>query len=176
MPALARDLLDGKVFRSGELTQRLTAANLPGLEEDTLRQLGIAVAHRAMNNTFVIQFDGVEACAADTSLERWPAAYRAGVAEGLLLDRNGYVSPNVWGANHLALVMAAHPDAAAVLEQLETKVRAADWAYAYAGNPVLRTEVTSALGSSLAILSTAKAQTALTEIIGLLRDRANSGG
>ena len=85
-----------------------------------------------------IKEDGVEACAANPSLQTWPAAYREGTVHGLLFDRNGYVSPNPWGAKHIALIMAAHPDPAAILEDLAVKLRSAEWEYSYAVDRGLR--------------------------------------
>ena len=116
--AIVRDLLDAEIFRKGELAMRIAAADLKSLDKPELRSLGIAVAHRSMNGTFVVQEDGVEACARSSSLEAWPSAYRAGVAEGLLLNRNGYVSADVWGATHVAMVLAPAPDASAILDAL----------------------------------------------------------
>ena len=88
--------------------------------------------------TRCIKEDGVEACAANPSLQTWPAAYREGTVHGLLFDRNGYVSPNPWGAKHIALIMAAHPDPAAILEDLAVKLRSAEWEYSYAVDRGLR--------------------------------------
>jgi hypothetical protein len=75
-------------------------ANLPELATVDQRMIGVAVGQRAASGTFVVFEEGVDAAIASGDLGIWPPAYRAGVAEGLFLDRNGYLvlSPRVVGS------------------------------------------------------------------------------
>lgn len=88
--ALIRDLIGdphGSInFYSGDLTDRLEVANLPALDEKHTRTIGVAVGQRAARDTFNVRIEGVIACADDPDLDRWPAAYRLGVAVGLLFS------------------------------------------------------------------------------------------
>lgn len=86
---LLSDLRSGATFYAGDLARRLRAADLPALPEPDQRRLGATVARRRMSGTFVVDNDGVEACAASADLDRWPAGYRRGLLDGLLLDNNG---------------------------------------------------------------------------------------
>jgi hypothetical protein len=136
--------IGGGLFRRGTLAERLLAADLPHLEPGDLRLLGVAIAHRAMRDTFVIQEEGVEACASDPRADIWPAAHREGVAEGLFLDREGLIDANIWGVRQAAVILAAHPDAAAVITDLDQKIRAANWSYVFRDDPNRRQAVVAA--------------------------------
>lgn len=87
---LIRDLVGDPhgsiIFYRGDLTERLSNANLPNLEPKHARAIGVAVGQRAAMNTFNVRIEGVDACVADPDLTRWPAAYRIGVATGLLFS------------------------------------------------------------------------------------------
>lgn len=172
--SLAKDLLDGKIFHRGELANRLKAANLPTLGVPDQRLLGVAVAHRAMDNTYVVQRDGVEACASVSTLDEWPPAYRAGLAEGLILDGNGYVNANPWGVRQSAMVLSAHPDAADVLDQLLEKVKTAAWSYRFAESASTRPEVATAMADIAAVLPSALSQKLWSDLTAALVDRAAS--
>ncbi|PZG10932.1 hypothetical protein C1I95_27700 [Micromonospora craterilacus] len=88
--ALIRDLVGdpyGSInWYSGDLTERLSNANLPRLEGKHARAIGVAVGQRAAMDTFNVRIEGVNACVADPDLTAWPAAYRIGVATGLLFS------------------------------------------------------------------------------------------
>jgi hypothetical protein len=73
-------------FYSGDLTARLSAANLLSLESKHSRSIGVAVGQRAAMDTFNVRIEGVNACVGDPDLTRWPVAYRIGVATGLLFS------------------------------------------------------------------------------------------
>jgi hypothetical protein len=60
---LINDLLDGAIFRSGLLTERLASADLVYQEPEVQRWIGVAVGQRAMRETFVVRRDGIEECA-----------------------------------------------------------------------------------------------------------------
>jgi hypothetical protein len=85
---LIRDLVgdpDGvAVFYSGDLAGRLVDANLPTADPRHVRAIGVAVGQRAARETFNVRIDGIDAPIADPDVERWPPAYRLGVARGLL--------------------------------------------------------------------------------------------
>jgi hypothetical protein len=85
--ALLVQELRGQHFSRGRLEVRFDDVGLDSLFADDQQRLGVAVAHRAMNGTFVVRESGV-----DPLLDRaseWPEAYRLGIAEGLLLDPEG---------------------------------------------------------------------------------------
>lgn len=111
-------------FGRGDLAARLQAADLPRIAPVDQRRLGLAVARRALSGTFMVRIDGVEACAADDSIIRWPPAYREGLAQGLFVDRDGYLAPEPWSVEAAARVLAPIPgpleavvDLLALLEQ-----------------------------------------------------------
>jgi hypothetical protein len=87
---LIRDLVGDPrgaiIFYRGDLTDRLNYANLPELEDKHARAIGVAVGQRAASNTFNVRIEGVDACVRDPDIVRWPAAYRLGVATGLLFS------------------------------------------------------------------------------------------
>jgi hypothetical protein len=153
MPStLARELDEGKVFRSGELRDRLIAVDLPHLDPDDQRLLGVAVAQRAMRGTFVVKEDGVDACAEAPDARLWPAGYREGVAEGLFLDPGGRVDVEEWGARLTAIVLAVHPDPAAVLCALSERIHQASWSPRFANSAEIRREVVIAMREAEAVL------------------------
>jgi hypothetical protein len=72
----------------------------------------------------MVRIDGVDACAADDDLTRWPPAYREGLAQGLFVNRDGYLAPEPWSVEAAARVLAPMPglldavvDLLALLEQ-----------------------------------------------------------
>jgi len=83
---LIDDLVGGTVFTAGALTARLRATNLPGLEDQHQKAVGVAVGQRVMQGTFVVRWDGLDPCLASDSLDPWTAGYRRGLAVGLLED------------------------------------------------------------------------------------------
>lgn len=105
---LARDLNDMTLgrFHRGTLSARLEAADLPHMQPPDQFLLGVAVAHRAMNGTFTVAEEGVEACAESMDLTTWPVGYRLGLSEGMFLNRAGYVHPSVYSVQHAAKVLA----------------------------------------------------------------------
>ena len=86
---LIRDLIDQQIsFYSGTLAQRLEAANLPALEPQHQRGIGVAVGQRTMQDTFVVRIDGMERCRDSDDLAAWPRDYRVGLANGLWFSRD----------------------------------------------------------------------------------------
>lgn len=125
---LIADLRDS-TFSMGALATRLTAANLPQLDPDDQRQLGVAVGQRAARNTFTVRKDGVEACAASQDAVAWPPAYREGVVEGLFLDQFGqlHVDDQVLGPRLATEILSPHPEQARVLADLADRIPRAAW-------------------------------------------------
>lgn len=150
---LAHDL-DSGIFRTGQLAARLVAANLPHLDLREQHLLGVAVAHRAMRDTGLVKLEGVEACATAPGTDTWPAGYRAGLVEGLFLDPGGYVDANYWGIQRAAVVLASHPDADAVMQELSEKIGQASWSYRFASNAQTRHAVIRTMRDMTAVLPT----------------------
>ena len=74
-------------FRKGVLAARLKAVDLPSLETDDARALGIAVGRRTVGRTFLVRIEGVDPVI--THPGGYPAAYRAGLVRGLLFNEQG---------------------------------------------------------------------------------------
>jgi hypothetical protein len=98
-------------FYGGALTHWLNLLGLDTLPEVDQHRLGIAVAARARNGTFVVFNEGVKPLR--ISPKEWPAEYRTGIAEGLLFDQSGLLYP------------AGIPDLAAVVSCMTTTAAAA---------------------------------------------------
>lgn len=86
---LIRDLIGDPtgsiVWYSGDLTSRLTAADLAGIDPRHARAIGVAVGQRAAQETFNVMIEGIRAAVEDPeNLSAWPAVYRIGAAFGLL--------------------------------------------------------------------------------------------
>lgn len=92
---LIRDLIVvNNTFTRGRLVNRLMDANLDKLEAKQQKQIGLAVARRGMQGTFVVWGDGVEDCAKSDSIKDWPVGYREGVFQGLYTDKSGSFHAN----------------------------------------------------------------------------------
>lgn len=150
--ALAQDLQSFARFYKGTLARRLEDAGLPDLSSVDQHLLGLAVGRRAMEYTGVVREDGVEACAENSDLSAWPAAYREGLAEGLFLNHGGYVNVDDWAVRQATSVLAVHPQAADVLAELEEKIKQAGWAYQLIDQPDRRSAVISHMRASIALL------------------------
>lgn len=153
------------IFYRGDLRNRLQAVQLPTLDPTVQRQIGVAVAHRAMGDTHNVWVEGVDECAQQPDLGIWPAGYRAGLLEGLFLDRQGYVDVNVWGAQAAAAVIAPVPSAGQVMQELADKVGQATWAYHFANNAADRDGTVAAMRGTLAVLPDSSARDAWNQII-----------
>ena len=90
-----RDLIViNSTFTRGRLVNRLSDANLEKLEPKQQREIGLAVARRGMQGTFVVWEAGVEDCARSDSNKDWPVGYREGVFQGLYTDKFGNFHAN----------------------------------------------------------------------------------
>ncbi|MEV4170188.1 abortive infection family protein [Nonomuraea sp. NPDC049709] len=121
-------------FTMGSLASRLQSANLPKLNPEDQRALGVAVGQRAASNTFTVRIDGVEACAESQDDSVWPLAYREGLTEGLFIDQFGQtqVDDSRLGVRLAAEVLLPHPDAARVVDDLRTKLATSAWSSGFA--------------------------------------------
>lgn len=109
---LIADLNGGRPFSSGDLTRRLLAVNLPTVEPEEQRAIGVAVGRRAAQGTFTVRHEGVEVA---TPGPRWPLHYRLGVVEGLFVGEDGFVRSDPVAACYVPTLLAdAEPEAEAV--------------------------------------------------------------
>jgi len=123
MPApLISDLLEGGIFRSGLLTERLASADLAHLEPEVQRRIGVAVGQRAMQETFVVRQDGIEQCAEHDAPDVWPTAYREGAFEGLFVNPHGQLTVDSWSARWAPRLIAPLENPAAVIDQLAARI------------------------------------------------------
>ncbi|WP_433229318.1 abortive infection family protein [Actinomadura formosensis] len=116
--------LEYATFRRGDLAKRLDAAALADLDPAVQRRIGLAVAQRAMRQTFVVRHDGVEVCAESRDLTAWPASYRSAVFEGLFIDPSGRLTVDDWSAEWASRVLAPLPEEQTieVIEELQSKL------------------------------------------------------
>lgn len=115
--SLIHDLIiENAVFHRGTLTKRLEGADLPGIQPSHQREVGVAVARRSMQGTFVVAKDGVESCAASNSLDFWTEQYRLGVVRGLFTDIKGDVTVTKWAVQQALLVLTP-------IEQIAEEIR-----------------------------------------------------
>lgn len=148
-------------FTRGRLSEWL-AEHLQGLEPSDQRLVGAAVAHRAMQDTFTVTAEGVDACAIDQDLSVWPEAYRAGLLDGLFLDRNGHLDVNSDRGQAAALIIAPHPQAAELLQELATKIQDASFAYRF--EPPQQYETSRAMNSVAEVVPQGRARDAWSRI------------
>lgn len=121
--ALVRDL-EGEIFRRGDLKRRLNYANLAHLPEVDQRRLGLAVARRASQDTFVVVEDGVEAVQPGDP-DKWPPNYVESLLIGLFFDANGYLNLKSWKVKESARILSLHPDPVPILHELAERTSSA---------------------------------------------------
>lgn len=116
--------LEHATFRRGDLTKRLDAAGLASLDPPVQRRIGLAVAQRAMRETFVVRQDGVEECARSCDMAIWSAPYRSAVFEGLFIDAGGRLTVDEWSADWASRVLAPLPpeEVIALIDGLRSKL------------------------------------------------------
>ncbi|WP_339156684.1 abortive infection family protein [Actinomadura luteofluorescens] len=124
---LIRDLEHG-TFYGGTLAPRLKAALQTEGDSAVLRRLGMAVGQRAMRNTYVVQVEGVQACADSNDLGVWPPTYRAALFEGLFISATGRPTVSAWSTGWAARVIAPlkEDQASAAIKDLEIKLADTD--------------------------------------------------
>ena len=150
---LISDLAGGGTFSSGVLTRRLLAANLPELDPTNLRRLGLAVGQRASSGTFMVRIEGAEACADSDDIVAWPPAYRAALAEGLFVDRDGYLSPEPSSARLAARVLATLPDQHTVVTSMVNALESAPLGHKLVMPATARSEVDAQMSEVARLLS-----------------------
>jgi hypothetical protein len=144
-------------FYRGDLAARLEAAQLSQLPEPDQAALGIAVAHRAMRDTFLVMDEGVAQCAQSSDRTRWPPAYRRGLIMGLLINAEGQLETSPWAVEQIGLLLATIDDPVAVLTEAAEKCQDA-WLAARLGTPQARNDVWSAMYSEEPRLAQAAAK------------------
>jgi len=138
--------LSGGTFRRGELAARLEAANLGDLDPADQSAVAVAVAHRALRDTFNVMDEGVERCTASTDTAVWPPAYRTGLINGLLLSAEGQLDTNVWAVRQIVMLLSSMDNAADVLAAAAEKCKQA-WLSPRLDNPRARAEVCAAMNA-----------------------------
>jgi hypothetical protein len=118
--ALIQDLA-GEIFTRGKLRRRLDLVNLAHLSPQDQMRLGVAVARRASEKTFVVIEDGVEAVQSNDP-GAWPLAYVEGLIVGLFFDRNGYPDLEDWKVSEIARIVGSLADPMPLLEELTQRV------------------------------------------------------
>lgn len=124
--ALIRDLIDDpQTFYAGTLRRRLEAANLSALDPRHQRSLGVAVGQRSSRGTFVVTWDGVDACANSADLVTWPVDYRLGLMQGLWFDLQDHPTVTPESIRKGLEVLKWVPDAGPLLQDLVSRVTSA---------------------------------------------------
>lgn len=136
---LVRDL-EGEIFHRGDLTRRLSFANLAHLPAVDRRRLGLAVARRASQDTFVVIEDGVEAVQPDDS-DKWPPDYVESLLIGLFFDANGYLDLKPWKVRESARILSVHPDPSPILKELAERTASAGSAYGVVADDQVRQDL-----------------------------------
>jgi hypothetical protein len=128
-------LLNGGIaFYSGDLADRLRAANIAQLDEPDQRALGVAVGQRSARETFNVRIEGVDACADDPA--RWPSAYREGALQGLFINPDGQVfTYPARSASSAAILLRDHPHPDKALCELRGLMADASWSIEFASRP-----------------------------------------
>jgi Abortive infection C-terminus len=103
--------LHGTPYSRGRLEKRFGEVGLDSLPAEDQHRLGVAVARRAAQGTFVVRESGVDPLQDQPG--DWPEDYRLGVASGLLLSPGG------------SLLLKAH--FAPVLASIIAQMRPEDW-------------------------------------------------
>lgn len=126
--ALIRDLHRSN-FHGGTLARRIDAAGIPHLPEEDQRAVGIAVGQCASDDFVIAWNEGVEPVANNADTERWPMAYREGLAEGLFLNREGEVRfrGNASSPRAAVAILAPHPHREDILGTIGAKLEGATW-------------------------------------------------
>lgn len=79
--------LESGLWTKGQLTARLTAANLH--DDASARMIGLAVGRRGANDTWNVVAEGLDEPCATPDLSIWRPAYRWAAAEGHLFKASG---------------------------------------------------------------------------------------
>lgn len=123
---LIRDLIEQRAtFRAGDLRERLAAADIPALDVQHQRALGVAVGERVMEETFVVRWDGLDPCLQSAELRPWTEEYRVGLMNGLWFSREGKHTLTSQSIKDGISVLDPIPDASAeLLDQVRVVCKA----------------------------------------------------
>lgn len=135
----------GGTWHKGELGRRIDELGLGSLSIASQQRIGEAVGRRCVRQTMVVVGDGLDPCAASTSLDDWPAAYREGLLGGLLLDADGHVRTHPELAASMVRVMLPVRDADRVLDRLVDRVKSAAFDLEFGRNRHARSSTFDAL-------------------------------
>lgn len=122
-PIIAR--LGQGTWSKGSLRSHLDAIDWTAIDDGDARRLGIAVAHRTMDETFMVRIEGVNA-AVDAPL-KFNAAYRAGLIEGFLFSVDGTFTATEEGAGFVVALMSQVDDPVLLLRKLTDRVSDSEW-------------------------------------------------
>jgi len=142
--SLITSLSGGGTFYRGDLTARLEAARLSELAVADQSALGIAVAHRALRDTFLIREEGVERCAQSSDRVAWPEGYRTGLIAGLLINSEGQIETTPWAVRQIGLLLAVIDDPVVTLINMAAISKQA-WLSPRLGTETARMEVQAAM-------------------------------
>lgn len=124
---LINDLTQFVAHSGPHWADRLTAADIPRLDEADQRHLGVAVGQRAASGTFVVLQEGIEAPLDDPNDEAWPVPYREGTVEGSFLSPLGQVRVYDPAIRHVARMAESIPGSAGLFQEVRAKLAAASW-------------------------------------------------
>ena len=120
-------------FRQGLLAARLTAVDLPNLETDDARALGIAVGRRTVGETFLVKIEGVDPVIDHPG--RYPAAYRAGVVRGLLFNEQGALCTRASAVSLAVDLLSVDDQVEALLDEIAQLITSSGWIPPPHGHP-----------------------------------------
>ena len=135
----------GATWHKGELGQRIVELNLAALPELAQRRVGVAVGRRCVRQTMVVVADGLDECAASTSLDDWPVGYRVGLLDGLLLDSDDHLRTHQGLATSMVRLLIPVPDAGSVLAPLVERVQSSAFDAEFGRNRHARAATSDAL-------------------------------
>lgn len=128
-----------------ELANRLSAVDWDNTPPEDQRRLGIAVGHRALQLTFLVQGEGVDAVYERP--ERFANEYRLGVVSGLLFSVDGTLTTNLSGVENAAKMIAVCDDPDAAVAILTGQIDRSRWQPPEFGTPPTLEEVVAAAHS-----------------------------
>jgi hypothetical protein len=171
--ALVRDL-EGEIFHAGDLSRRLTLANLPRLADDEQVRLGIAVARRASRGTFVVSGEGITAVDPGDP-GNWPTGYIAGLVAGLFFDPNGNVDLTAWKVNEAGRLIAGLHESASFLHRLIERLTTSAATYGGASDEDVRRETIQQFEKTAPLLPEGEPRRLWLETARLLHEHDGDG-
>ena len=141
-------LVGGGTFWKGDLAAALRDLDLPSLDPDDQRRVGVAVGRRSLGETANVIREGVHPLRSRQSF--FPKCFQRGLAEGLLFDEEGRLADfrGFEGDVGSALAYVASPDADEVLEA----VTAATWSQRLTMSEAVRSDLSQRLREAAPML------------------------